>query len=100
MHSLVSHGPPQAPSLLITLINMFLEFNRLPNDYVVEGRDASENQYSVFGPSPEMATIQALIQKVLVIAAIGSVPVMLFVKPCYLRFQHKRRVAVSSLLSV
>lgn len=77
---------------------MFLEFNRLPNDYVVEGRDASENQYSVFGPSVQMATIQALIQKVLVIAAVGSIPVMLFVKPFYLRFQHKRRVAVSSLM--
>lgn len=79
---------------------MFLEFNRLPNDYVVDGRDASENQYSVFGPSAQMATIQALIQKVLVIAAVGSVPIMLFVKPFYLRFQHKKRMAVSSLLPI
>ena len=82
--------------MLITLINMFLEFSRLPSDYVVEGRDADENEYSVFGPSPEMATLQAFLQKTLVIAAVGSVPVMLLIKPFYLKFQHKRRMAVSS----
>ena len=74
---------------------MFLEFTRLPTDYVVEGRDPAENEYSVFGPSVELATIQALIQKAIVIIAIGSVPVMLLVKPFYLRFKHKRRLAVS-----
>lgn len=77
---------------------MFLEFTRLPNDYVVEGRDAADNEYSVFGPSAQMATIQALIQKVMVIAAVGSVPVMLFIKPFYLRYQHKKKMAVSSSL--
>lgn len=90
-----SHNPLQAPSLLITLINMFLEFTRLPSDYVVEDRDPAENEYSVFGPSAQLATIQALIQKALVLTAVLSVPVMLFVKPFYLRFQHKRKVAVS-----
>ena len=85
----------QAPSLLITLINMFLEFTRLPSDYVVEGRDPAENEYSVFGPSAQLATTQALIQKALVIIAVVSVPVMLLVKPFYLRYRHKRRTAVS-----
>ena len=90
----------QAPSLLITLINMFLEFTRLPSDYVVEDRaDPDENEYSVFGPSPEMATLQAIIQKGLVIVAVASVPVMLFVKPLYLRFQHKRKAVVSATAS-
>ena len=74
---------------------MFLEFTRLPTDYVVEGRDPAENEYSVFGPSEKLATIQALVQKGLVILAVVSVPVMLLVKPLYLRFQHKRRLAVS-----
>ena len=91
---------PQAPSLLITLINMFLEFTRLPSDYVVEGRDPQENEYSVFGPSVRLATVQALIQKGLVIAAVVSIPVMLFVKPFYLRFQHKRKMAVSETVTV
>jgi V-type H+-transporting ATPase subunit a len=84
-------NPSTAPSLLITLINMFLEFTRLPSDYVVEGRDANENEYSVFGPSAQLATLQAIIQKGLVIAAVASVPVMLLVKPFYLKFQHKKR---------
>ena len=83
----------QAPSLLITLINMFLEFTRLPSDYVVEGRDANENEYSVFGPSVQLATLQAFIQKGLVIAAVASIPVMLLVKPFYLKFQHKKKMA-------
>ena len=48
----------QAPSLLITLINMFLEFTRLPSDYVVEDRPAEENQYSVFGPTVSEAVTQ------------------------------------------
>ena len=74
---------------------MFLEFTRLPSDYVVEGRDANENEYSVFGPSEQLATLQAIIQKALVIAAVASVPVMLLVKPLYLRFQHKKKAAVS-----
>ena len=87
----------QAPSLLITLINMFLEFTRLPSDYVVEGRDPEENQYSVFGPSVQLAILQAIIQKALVITAVASIPVMLLVKPFYLRFQHKRKMASVSL---
>lgn len=94
----MSHVTLQAPSLLITLINMYLGVTRLPNDYVVEGRDAAENEYSVFGPSVQMATIQALIQKVMVIITVGSVPVMLFIKPFYLRYKHKKKMAVSSLL--
>lgn len=85
----------QAPSLLITLINMFLDFTRLPSDYVVEGRDADENEYSVFGPSVQFATLQAIIQKGLVIVAVACVPVMLFVKPLYLKFQHKKAANVS-----
>ena len=76
---------------------MFLEFTRLPSDYVVEGRDANENEYSVFGPSAQLATLQAIIQKGLVIAAVASVPVMLLVKPFYLKFQHKKRANVSFL---
>ena len=64
----------------------------MPADYVVEDRDPAENQYSVFGPSASEATLQAFIQKALVIVAVASVPVMLLVKPLYLRFQHKKKV--------
>ena len=89
--------PPQAPSLLITLINMFLDFTKMPGDYVVEGRDPAENEYSVFGPSAQLASTQALVQKFLVIVAVASVPVMLAVKPFYLRFQHKKRMAATAV---
>ena len=64
----------------------------MPADYVVEDRDPEENQYSVFGSSASEATLQAYIQKALVIVALASVPVMLLVKPLYLRFQHKKKV--------
>lgn len=37
---------------------------------------------------------QALIQKALVIAAVGSIPVMLFVKPFYLRYKYKQKLQV------
>lgn len=37
---------------------MFLEFTRAPGDYVVEGREVQENQYSVFGPSASEAATQ------------------------------------------
>lgn len=37
---------------------MFLEFTRAPGDYVVEGREVQDNQYSVFGPSASEAATQ------------------------------------------
>ena len=69
---------------------MFLEFTRPPSDYVVEARAVSENQYSVFGPTPDLAATQAMLQKALVVVAVASVPVMLLVKPVYLHFRKQK----------
>ena len=48
----------QAPSLLITLINMFLEIASAPKVPHPEDPTNSENEYSVFGPSQATATVQ------------------------------------------
>jgi V-type H+-transporting ATPase subunit a len=83
-----------APSLLITLIQMFLEFNKDPKDYVTRKPDDDPdllNEYSVFGSSPTDAVIQAYIMKLLVVVAVVCVPWMLVCKPVYLRFLHKKR---------
>ena len=45
----------QAPSLLITLINMFLGFGKSPK---LDPENPAENEYSVFGPTAELAAIQ------------------------------------------
>ena len=37
---------------------------------------------------------QALVEKALVIAAVGSIPVMLLVKPFYLRYKHRQKLQV------
>jgi len=58
------------PNLIQTMINMFLNFNGLPDD-----------QY--------MYPNQNLVQDLLVVTAVLSVPVMLFGKPCYLSRKHK-----------
>jgi V-type H+-transporting ATPase subunit a len=63
------------PSLLITLINMFL--NIIKSDYI-------DKETTVYDPS-----IQKYIQYLLVFLVIMSVPWMLFMKPFYLRWQHK-----------
>ena len=47
----------QAPSLLITLINMFLGFGKSPQVSDVPEK-APENEYSVFGPTIALATVQ------------------------------------------
>ena len=50
----------QAPSLLITLINMFLEIASAPKVPHPEDPTNSENEYSVFGPSQATAAVQVL----------------------------------------
>ncbi|CAI8046850.1 V-type proton ATPase 116 kDa subunit a1 [Geodia barretti] len=50
-----------APSLLITLIQMFLEFSKAPNDYVTRKPDDDPdllNEYSVFGSDQTHGAIQ------------------------------------------
>lgn len=50
----------QAPSLLITLINMFLEFGKSPGVVYVNGtvQAIPKPEYSVFGPSSQLAEDQ------------------------------------------
>ena len=49
----------QAPSLLITLINMFLAFGSAPSvNATATGVELEKNLYSVFAPSPEAANFQ------------------------------------------
>ncbi len=48
----------QAPSLLITLINMFLEFGSSPAVNATVGADVDDNEYSVFGPTEGLADVQ------------------------------------------
>ena len=50
----------QAPSLLITLINMFLEIASAPKVPHPEDPANSQNEYSAFGPSQAKAAIQVL----------------------------------------
>ena len=47
---------PQAPSLLISLINMFLEFGESPK--VIPNGTLDDNEYSAFGPSVNAANGQ------------------------------------------
>ena len=50
----------QAPSLLITLINMFLEIASAPKVPYPEDSANTQNEYSVFGPSQATAAVQVL----------------------------------------
>lgn len=70
--------PKGVPSLLLMLINMFLKFGKAPEE--------------VLYGDPE-GSAQNTLQTILVIVAVFSVPVMLFVKPCTLKSRHKREVA-------
>ena len=54
---------PQAPSLLITLINMFLEFGASPVVNATEGFSQDDNEYAVFGPTELMADLQVTTAK-------------------------------------
>ena len=56
----------QAPSLLITLINMFLEIASAPKVPHPDDPTNTENEYSVFGPSEATATVQVYIATVCV----------------------------------
>lgn len=58
----IFHPAIKAPSLLITLINMFLEFAQSPS--VDEAKPPDDNEYSVFGPSARAADIQVSMQRV------------------------------------
>lgn len=53
-------NPNTAPSLLITLINMFLEVGQSPhvNATTTDPTEISENEYSVFGPTESLADMQ------------------------------------------
>lgn len=82
--------PNHAPSLLITLINMFLEFAKSPS--VDPDADYQDNEYSVFSASPGAADAQKYFQTFLVILAVICIPWMLLIKPFYLLIKHKRRV--------
>ena len=55
-----NHSPflPQAPSLLITLINMFLEFSMSPRVNASLPVEDPYNEFSVFGPSSGLANGQ------------------------------------------
>ncbi|EDQ89979.1 uncharacterized protein MONBRDRAFT_18895 [Monosiga brevicollis MX1] len=65
------------PSLLLMLINMFLQFGAPPDDGEVlyGAADGSTQQYT---------------QMILVVVAVVCVPWMLFVRPCILRARMKR----------
>jgi V-type H+-transporting ATPase subunit a len=79
----------QAPSLLIATINMFLQFAQSPKVTCFGEEEASgrcsveDNQYSVFGPTQELATFQKAIQTIFVIIAVACIPWMLLVNPIY-----------------
>ena len=51
-------NPMQAPSLLITLINMFLEIGSAPKVPNPADPANSKNEYSVFGPTKATAAVQ------------------------------------------
>merc|ERR1719369_2611396 len=80
-------GSNCAPAILITFINMFL----------LNEEAASENCGSVY-----MFPGQKMLQVVLLLAALISVPIMLLPKPFILRAQHQKRLreSSSSLVSV
>ena len=48
----------QAPSLLITLINMFLEIGSSPKVPFPGHPENTQNEYGVFGPTPLLASVQ------------------------------------------
>ena len=50
----------QAPSLLITLINMFLGFGSSPVVHDHKDPTNTTNEFSVFGPTDELATLQVI----------------------------------------
>ncbi|XP_019855469.1 PREDICTED: V-type proton ATPase 116 kDa subunit a-like isoform X2 [Amphimedon queenslandica] len=85
-----------APSLLITLINMFLQFGQSPvvkddcTDVTANDPCLSDNQYSVFSSSVEAANGQKFFQIILVIVAVACVPWMLLTKPIYKMIKQKR----------
>ena len=61
----------QAPSLLITLINMFLEIASAPKVPYPGDPTNSENEYSVFGPSQATAAVQVLARACAISQCIG-----------------------------
>ena len=70
----------RAPSILITLINMFLLKDVDPNDET-QPEHLREELYAQ----------HSLVQKVLLAAALASVPWMLFIKPFVLKSQHNKK---------
>jgi V-type H+-transporting ATPase subunit a len=75
IHEFPNKNPP---SLLLMLINMFLQFGQPPADGEVLYGDAD-------------GTAQQYVQMLLVLVAVLCVPWMLFVRPCILRFCMKCR---------
>jgi len=73
-----SSFPKGVPSLLLMLINMFLKFGKNPEEVLYGDTDGKT---------------QGTIQTMLVLIAVFSVPVMLFVKPCTLKHRHKQAMA-------
>ncbi|XP_071755126.1 V-type proton ATPase 116 kDa subunit a 3 isoform X2 [Centroberyx gerrardi] len=70
----LAYGPAEsdrAPSILIHFINMFLFTGNKDN--------------------PPLYTGQLIVQRVLVVTALASVPVLLLGKPLYLYYRHRRR---------
>uniref|UniRef100_A0A8R1HVP5 V-type proton ATPase subunit a n=1 Tax=Caenorhabditis japonica TaxID=281687 RepID=A0A8R1HVP5_CAEJA len=97
-------GPNCAPSLLIGLINMFMVKTRSPGfaDHVNNGGkewvtvDGKNVTYTVFDQCylQQWYPNQSLVEVILLLIAVFSVPVMLLVKPFYIRWRHSRGLPI------
>jgi V-type H+-transporting ATPase subunit a len=77
----------RAPSILITMINMFLGFGSKPDDYPAKP-NTTNPIYPLYGG--DIGTYQSAIQAMLVVLCFMCVPAMLCIRPVYLFIKHKR----------
>ncbi|CAD6196647.1 unnamed protein product [Caenorhabditis auriculariae] len=96
-------GANCAPSLLIGLINMFMMKSRDPQ-FIINYGTGSKNvtidgKVYLYDDTDQCYLQQwypqqGLVEKILLLVAVISIPVMLFVKPFYIRWRHSRGLPI------